>query len=99
MYFLLFYVFFVLFYVFFVILSIFCVVLCIVCFVSFSVLFVCIRMCSELLPPGGYPIAAKYITSYHNIYHTVSYHIMSCHIISNHIKVIDVLNAVVAFKG
>jgi hypothetical protein len=38
-----------------------CVVLCIVCFVSFSVLFVC--MCTELLPPGGYPIAVKYIIS------------------------------------
>ena len=32
----------------------FCVVLCIVC--------VC--MCTELLPPGGYPIAVKYIISY-----------------------------------
>jgi hypothetical protein len=41
----------------------FCVVVCIVCFVSFSVLFVC--MCTELLPPGGYPIAVKYIISLH----------------------------------
>jgi len=32
------------------------VVLCIVCFVTFPVLFVC-----EQLPPGGYPIAVKYI--------------------------------------
>ena len=39
----------------------FCVVLCIVCFVTYSVLFVC----TELLPPGGYPIAVKYIISYH----------------------------------
>jgi hypothetical protein len=27
-------------------------------------------MCTELLPPGGYPIAVEYI-----IYHTISYHI------------------------
>jgi hypothetical protein len=40
----------------------FCVILCIDCFVKFSVLFVC--MCIELLPPGGYPIAVKYIISY-----------------------------------
>ena len=32
----------------------FCVVLCIVC----------VYMCTELLPPGGYPIAIKYIISY-----------------------------------
>ena len=32
----------------------FCVVLCIVC----------VYMCTELLPPGGYPIAVKYIISY-----------------------------------
>jgi len=43
----------------------FCVVLCIVCFVTFSVLFVCVYMCTELLPPGGYPIAFQYIISYH----------------------------------
>jgi hypothetical protein len=30
--------------------------------VSFSVLFV--YMCTVLLPPGGYPIAVKYISSY-----------------------------------
>jgi len=42
-----------------VVLGIFCVVLCI--FLSFSVLF----MCTELLPPGGYPIAVKYIISYY----------------------------------
>jgi len=36
----------------------FCV-LCIVCFVTFPVLFVCV--CTEQLPPGGYPIAIKYI--------------------------------------
>jgi hypothetical protein len=41
-----FYVFFVLFYVLFV-----CVVLCIVC----------VYMCNVLLPPGGYPVAVKYI--------------------------------------
>jgi hypothetical protein len=46
-----------------VVLCIFCVVLYIVCFVSFSLLFVCI--CTVPLPPGGYPIAGKYIISYH----------------------------------
>jgi len=45
----------------------FCVVLRIVCFVTYSVLFVCVCMCTELLPPGGYPIAAKYIISYYTI--------------------------------
>ena len=34
----------------------FCVVLCIVC----------VYMCTELLPPGGYPVAVKYIISYKN---------------------------------
>jgi len=33
----------------------FCVVLCIVF----------VYMCTEILPPGGYPIAVKYIISYH----------------------------------
>jgi len=55
----------------------FCVVLCIVC----------VYMCIVLLPPGGYPIAVKYmiyiyisyitshkIISYHISYHIVSYH-------------------------
>ena len=32
----------------------FCVVLCIVC----------VYMCTVLLPPGGYPIAVKYIIPY-----------------------------------
>jgi len=51
----------------------FYVVLCI--FVLFYALFVlCIVlrivcMCTELLPPGGYPIAVKYI-SYHIISHS-----------------------------
>jgi hypothetical protein len=44
----------------------FCVVLCIVCFVTFPVLF----MCTEQLPPGGYPTAVKYI-SYHTVAGTV----------------------------
>jgi len=53
----------------------FCVVLCMVCFVSFSALYwlfcdvlciVCVYMCIELLPPGGYPIAVKYIIPYHS---------------------------------
>jgi hypothetical protein len=39
----------------------FCVVLCIVC-VVFCI--VCVYMCTELLPPGGYPIAVnKYIVT------------------------------------
>jgi hypothetical protein len=34
-------------------------------------------MCTVLLPPGGNPIAVKYIISYHIIsYHIVSYHII-----------------------
>ena len=58
----------------------FCVVLCIVC------VCVCVYMCTELLPLGGYPIAVKYIISYHIItYHIISYHIISYHIISYHI--------------
>ena len=39
----------------------FCVVLCIVCYV---LCIICVHMCTELLPPGGYPIAVKYIISY-----------------------------------
>jgi hypothetical protein len=47
--------FFVLFYVFLCSMyCLFCVVLCIVC----------VYMCTELLPPGGYPIAVKYTISY-----------------------------------
>jgi len=42
----------------------FCVVLCIVCE----------YMCTVLLPPGGYPIAVKYIISYRIIsYYIISY--------------------------
>ena len=43
----------------------FCDVLCIVC--------VC--MCTALLPPGGYPIAVKYIIPYNFISYIISYHI------------------------
>ena len=47
---------------------------------------VCVYMCTEQLPPRGYPIAVKYIISYHIIsYHIISYHIISYHIISYHI--------------
>ena len=64
----------------------FCDVLCIVC----------VYVCTVLLPPGGYPIAVKYIISYiisyriiYRIisyqYHIVSYHIISYHHISYHI--------------
>ena len=52
----------------------FCVVLSIVCFVSFSIF--CVYMCTELLPPGGYPISVKYIISYIISYH-ISYIIVS----------------------
>jgi hypothetical protein len=35
-------------------------------------------MCTVLLPPGDYPIAVKYIISYHIIsYHIISYIISS----------------------
>jgi hypothetical protein len=59
----------------------FCVVLCTVC----------MYMCTVLLPPGGYPIAVKYIIyhiSYlihHHITLYMSYNIMSSHIVSYHI--------------
>jgi len=59
----LFYVFFVLFYVFFVLFYVF-FVLFYVFFVLFYVLFVCVYMCTELLPPGGYPVAVNYIILY-----------------------------------
>jgi len=42
----------------------FCVVLCIVC----------VFRCTVLLPPGGYPIAVKYIKSYHRSYYIIPYH-------------------------
>jgi len=34
---------------------------CLFCVVLYIV---CVYMCTELLPPGGYPIAVKYIISY-----------------------------------
>jgi len=52
------YVLFVFFYVF------LCSLYCLFCDVS---CIVCVCMCTEQLPPGGYPIAVKYI-SYHIIY-------------------------------
>jgi hypothetical protein len=73
--FVLFYVFFVLFYVFLCFSTYFCVVLCIfvlfyvfLCcytYCSFRVVLriVCVYMCTELLPQGGYPIAVKHIIS------------------------------------
>jgi hypothetical protein len=45
---------------------------------------VCVYMCTELLPPGGYPIAFKYII-YHVSYRIVSYHIASHRIASHRI--------------
>jgi hypothetical protein len=53
---LLLYVFFVLFYVF------LCSMYCLFCDVP---CIVCVYMCTEQLPQGGYPIAVKYIISYH----------------------------------
>jgi len=41
----------------------FCVVLCIVC----------AYMCTELLPPGDYPIAVKYIITYRDISYHMNY--------------------------
>jgi hypothetical protein len=49
---------------------------------------VCVYMCTDLLPPGGYPIAVKYIISYHIISYHISYHIISYHIISYYISYI-----------
>jgi len=39
---------------------------CVVCIFLFCVTLCIVRvyMCTELLPPGGYPIAVKYIISY-----------------------------------
>jgi hypothetical protein len=34
----------------------------------------CVYMCTVLLPPGGYPIAVKYIMSCHIILYYTSYH-------------------------
>jgi len=50
-----------------------CFVLCIVCVVLCTV---CVYMCTVLLPPGGYPIAVKYIISYMMSYH-ISHHIIT----------------------
>ena len=60
-----FYIFFVLFYVFSCcsMYCLFCVVLCIVC----------VYMCTELLPPDGYPIAGKYIISYFSPWHFIGH--------------------------
>jgi hypothetical protein len=54
----LFYVFFVLFYVF-----LCCSMYCLFCDVPCIVR---MYMCTEQLPPGGYPIAVKYVISYQN---------------------------------
>ena len=64
------------------------------CNLSECILLFFSRWTTVLLPPGGYPIAVKYIISYiisHHIisyiisYHIISYHIISYHIISYHI--------------
>jgi len=66
----LFYVFFVLFYVFFVLFYVFlcCSMHCLFCDV---LCIVCVYMCTELLPPGGYPITVKCIISYHTVWEFV----------------------------
>jgi hypothetical protein len=60
--------------------------------VSFSVLFVCICVlyCTVLLPPGGYPIAVKYIYIY-IIYHIVYYEANSCfsQFLRKHLKIVE----------
>jgi len=43
------------------------------------------HMCTKLLPPGGYPVAVKYIISYHIISYIISYRILSYLILSYHI--------------
>jgi hypothetical protein len=53
-----------------------CSVYCLFCDVL-CIIFV--YMCTELLPPGGYQIAVKYIISCH----ILSYRIISYHVISN----------------
>jgi len=58
--FVLLYVFFVLFYAF-----LCCSRHCLFCDV---LRIVCVYMCTELLPPGGYPVAVKYIISYQSHY-------------------------------
>jgi hypothetical protein len=60
-----------------------CSMWCLFCDVS---CIVCVYMCTEQLPPGGYPIAVKYIIPYHVILYIISYHIISYHIISYHIS-------------
>ena len=55
---------FVLFYVFFVLFYVFSLCCFMYCFFSDVLCIVCVYMCTVLLPPGGYPIAVKYIISY-----------------------------------
>ena len=72
-----------------------------VLFVFIVLCIVCVYMCTVLLPPGGYPVAVKYVISYHiisfhfilyilsyHIYH-ISYHVIYhiiYHIVSYHIS-------------
>jgi hypothetical protein len=54
---------------FFVLLYVFlCSMYCLFCDVPCNV---CVYMCTVLLPPGGNPIAVKYIISYRIIYHII----------------------------
>jgi len=47
---------------------------CLFCDVS---CIVCVYMCTEQLPPGGYPIAVKYIISYHIWFQLITENLMS----------------------
>ena len=63
--------------------GLFCVVLCIVC----------VYICTELLPPGGYPIAVKYIILYYIIlYYIILYYIILYYIISSSVLVVFVFS-------
>jgi hypothetical protein len=55
---------FVLFYVFFLVLLHIFVLFYVWLVLCRSLYFLCVYMCTELSPPGGYPIAVKYIISY-----------------------------------
>jgi len=55
-----------------------CVVLCTVC----------VSMCTVLLPPGVYPIAVKYIISYHINYRSGRFHAFRLWLSLNNLKII-----------
>ena len=83
------FLFFVLFYVF-LCCSMYCLFFEVLCIV-------CVYMCTVLLPPGGYPIAVKYIISNHIISYHISYHIISYHIISYHIISYHIISYIISY--